>query len=838
MSNSIDTSSEIDLYCCNLSNIMYDAAKLSLKHKSVPCANNHKKRWSDREYSSLKREVNAIGRKIKLSPFDKTLYIKFNQLKKQLNKLRKNNIKKYRNSILSKLSELENKNPKEFWNLLKELKSKKNKNTINPDDYAKYFSELYKPHPNSAGDNIILNKIHNLSHNSTYVEELDKEISEGELYESCKLLKKNKACGPDLIINEMVMSGISVLSKSIKKLFNSIIESGYFPQNWGLGYIVPIHKGGDVNELSNYRAISITSCMSKYFTLILNQRLDTFFENNDILNKEQIGFKKGCRTSDHIFVLKTLIDQYKKNKIPLFSCFVDFSKAFDTVWRDGLYYKMLKVGVSSKMTQILKSMYNNVKSQIKVNTNLSKKIEILNGTRQGCNLSPNLFKLYINDLPKALNSCHSDPVRLYDIFINVLMYADDIVILSTSKSGLQHCLNILNQYCKKWKLKVNIKKTKIVIFNKYKTNHFKFTFGSWNIDIVENYCYLGMNIHKSGNFKSGIKALSNKALNAYYSWLSVLNGYKNSSPSMMRKVFDSTISPIALYGSEIWGAYLPDLVNNKLINALSKGNFSFEKPNIRLCKNILGVKKSTSNDASKAELGIFPLIINVMVNILKYYARLHTVNKNSLVYKAFLSNKSVNESNYIKSVCNISNYFDIKHLDIIDKIMPSTIKMIKKKMKDKYIMVFKNSFQNLFKHDKTSKLRTFKLVKRCFRVEPYIELIKDFQLRQSFSKLRLSDHCLNIETGRKHNIDVEDRICNICDSKEVGDEFHFLIKCQNLHLKELRDKLYVSVSKKVKQFKLLKDFDKFLYLFCGCDHSIILDTCIYIKKGFDIIKNI
>ena len=89
LSNSIDTSSEIDLYCCNLSNIMYDAAKLSLKHTSVPCTNNHKKRWSDREYSSLKREFNAIGRKIKLSPFDKTLYIKFNQLKKQLNKLLK-----------------------------------------------------------------------------------------------------------------------------------------------------------------------------------------------------------------------------------------------------------------------------------------------------------------------------------------------------------------------------------------------------------------------------------------------------------------------------------------------------------------------------------------------------------------------------------------------------------------------------------------------------------------------------------------------------------------------------------------------------------------------------
>ena len=80
------------------------------------------------------------------------------------------------------------------------------------------------------------------------------------------------------------------------------------------------------------------------------------------------------------------------------------------------------------------------------------------------------------------------------------------------------------------------------------------------------------------------------------------------------------------------------------------------------------------------------------------------------------------------------------------------------------------------------------MVKKFFRSESYFELIKDFQLRQCFSKLRLSDHFLDIETSRKQNIDAENRICNICNSNEVGNEFHFLIKCQNIQLIELRQK--------------------------------------------------
>ena len=126
-----------------------------------------------------------------------------------------------------------------------------------------------------------------------------------------------------------------------------------------------------------------------------------FLDTNKLLQNKQIGFKKGCSTSDHILVLKTIIDLFKSKNKPLYACFIDLSKAFDTVWREDFYYKLLNLGVSSKFVNLIKNMYTNVIAQIKINGKYSKEIMFQVGTRQGCNLSPSLFNVYLNNLPKG-----------------------------------------------------------------------------------------------------------------------------------------------------------------------------------------------------------------------------------------------------------------------------------------------------------------------------------------------------------------------------------------------------------------------------------------------------
>ena len=108
----------------------------------------------------------------------------------------------------------------------------------------------------------------------------------------------------------MLKYGNFVLQPCLVKVFNIILSSGIYPAEWVQGLIFPIYKTGDPLNPSNYRGIAITSCLSKLFNSILNARLEKYILKNELIRNEQIGFKAGCRTSDHIFKLKTIIDKY------------------------------------------------------------------------------------------------------------------------------------------------------------------------------------------------------------------------------------------------------------------------------------------------------------------------------------------------------------------------------------------------------------------------------------------------------------------------------------------------------------------------------------------------
>ena len=168
-------------------------------------------------------------------------------------------------------------------------------------------------------------------------------------------------------------------------VFNIISDKSLFPHIWKFGYIVPIFKGEDSFDPSNYRGIAITSCMGKLFTLILNDRLTSFSEERNILKPNQIGFRKGYRTSDHVFVLNSMINSYIRKGKKIYGCFVDFSKAYDSVWRDGLFYKLMKNKLSFQFISMIKSMYNDLNLSVKLTAGITPFFKSDVGVKQGCN---------------------------------------------------------------------------------------------------------------------------------------------------------------------------------------------------------------------------------------------------------------------------------------------------------------------------------------------------------------------------------------------------------------------------------------------------------------------
>jgi hypothetical protein len=151
--------------------------------------------------------------------------------------------------------------------------------------------------------------------------ELHNLITKTEIEKAISSHKNNKASGFDSILNEIIKSSQIYLISCYQKLFNSVLTTGHFPKIWAKGYIVPIFKSGSRDDPSNYRGIAIGSCLCKLFVKILNNRLEKNLLSRNIIRPEQIGFCKGKRTSDHHFVLKSILKREVKNSLHVLSTY-------------------------------------------------------------------------------------------------------------------------------------------------------------------------------------------------------------------------------------------------------------------------------------------------------------------------------------------------------------------------------------------------------------------------------------------------------------------------------------------------------------------------------------
>ena len=200
----------------------------------------------------------------------------------------------------------------------------------------------------------------------------------------------------------------------------------------------------------------------------MNERLKKWALQNDIVTDAQFGFKADYSTVDAIFILESFISKTLRDKKKSYCAFVDLKQAFDSVYRNGLWYKMINSGLDGKILHLIRSIYLDVKSCVKSMNSLSEFFYSNIGLLQGEVLSPFLFSLFINDLELHLQQSTSAGLTLDQLSIYLLMFADDAVIFSDSIDGLQSSLNNLESYCRRWDLKVNVYKTKVVVFREWR----------------------------------------------------------------------------------------------------------------------------------------------------------------------------------------------------------------------------------------------------------------------------------------------------------------------------------------------------------------------------------
>ena len=443
-----------------------------------------------------------------------------------------------------------------------------------------------------------------------------------------------------------------------------------------------------------------------------------------------------------------------------------------------------KEGVGGKFLKIIKDMYAKSKSCVFVDGQKSDYFSSQAGVRQGEILSPLLFAFYINDLEQYLKSknissldslkiisgdsqtlCSSD----LDLYLDLLTlyYADDTIILSETSSGLQAALNELFNYCNESKLTVNEDKTKIMCIPRKETRDLKFYYNGKELEIVEEFTYLGVKFTNKGISKETVLA---RIIPSQKSMFATLSNCKASNIpiDLVIELFDKIVMPCMLYGGEVFGF---------------KNIAVLERLQLKYAKYALNLKSSTPTCMIYGETGYLPVEYYVKIKMINFWIFLISSRQDKLSFKLYNICLLLYKQNSLKfewlafiektiNECGQSMVFR-EHLNLDSEFLKKVfLPNIKSILQNQYIQKWQTDVQNCSKC----------LYYQHFNFKPYLQkylkkLPPDIWI--PIVKLRTANHRLPIEIYSWDLLykDRDKRLCTICNLGDVGDEYHYVMLC-------------------------------------------------------------
>ena len=359
---------------------------------------------------------------------------------------------------------------------------------------------------------------------------------------------KNKSFGLNTFPVKILKAIHTTVSPILAKLVNFSLSSGEFPKTLKTARVTPIYKGGSKTDINNYRPISVLPLFSKIFEKIVYNQMYQYLESNNILYNNQFGFRRKKSTTHAIInQLQYLYSNIDNNEY-VFSLFLDFRKAFDSVDHKILLSKLHFYGFRGIIYDWLKSYLSNRKQLTAIGPHNSSLLKITHGVPQGSNLGPLLFLIFINDLPNV------------SPFFKYVLFADDSTLSSSFsqnrtfsiKRKINKELKLLNKWLVSNKISINATKTKYIIFS-YRANSDinlgKLTIGKTKISETDNIKFLGIFLDNRLKFNVHVNYLSTK-ISKQIGLLYKLNKYLPKE--ILKLLYNSFILPYINYGIEAW----------------------------------------------------------------------------------------------------------------------------------------------------------------------------------------------------------------------------------------------------------------------------------------------
>lgn len=361
-------------------------------------------------------------------------------------------------------------------------------------------------------------------------------------------LKNGKASGPEGVYAEMLKNGTQKLFEMLTYIINKCLNGHPVPEQWKVAYISSIYKKGDKKKCNNYRGISVTSTMSRLYGRILRDLIENDIKENE--EEEQSGFRAGRSCTDNIFCLKQIIEKRTARNIETHITFVDLQKAYDTVPISKLWKVLEQSNINHTYIHALQELYKDSKSRVKVGKYVTQEFLVNKGLRQGCCVSPTLFKIYVAAaLKKWKRKVHGMGIQLNDRCMYTLQFADDQVVIANDKYDMQYMMRKLIAEYAEWGLSVNIEKTQyLCIGTEPSTLDLE---NGQEISNCQNYVYLGVTFDDTG---TDTKEIEKRIIQAR-KIITCLNSIFWSKEITKRRkfnIYETMVKSTLLYGAETW----------------------------------------------------------------------------------------------------------------------------------------------------------------------------------------------------------------------------------------------------------------------------------------------
>ena len=458
-------------------------------------------------------------------------------------------------------------------------------------------------------------------------ERLSEPIRPAEVAAAIKALDIRKAGGADGAQSFMLKWAPDALVPVLTALFNRCWSSGRVPQAWRDAWVTLIYKrSGDRSDPGNYRPISLLPLFGRMLSSVINKRLYSLLEARGLLADNQFGFRRGRGCPEVVLALRELCELRRLDLQPTWLCFIDVTKAYDTVWREALFVKLFDMVGKSRLWSLLVDWYERDRSRIAVAGRTSPWWSNSAGVKQGDICSPVLYAIFINDIVATLRARGlgvqvSDRLRL----LSILLYADDQVLIASSPEELQAMMDVVFDYSERWRFRLNHTKSAVLV---YGTSQRRYPLRLWwlGADLVAervSYRYLGVILQADGGFSEHVLS----ALKRGRRRLGVLRHLflrGGRLPGRLARVLIMAhMLGILEYGAVTWACNPPACVS--AVDALWK----------TACRAALGAPSFTHGAAVLGDLDLLPLHIRRAVLTATLYHKMAASPAGSIVAEIF-----------------------------------------------------------------------------------------------------------------------------------------------------------------------------------------------------------